>query len=190
MLNFARSGDNPQFMEDEIRAIVQTARDYGYKVAAHAHGAEGMRRAVAAGVDSIEHGTHMTDEVMALMREHGTWYVPTISAGVFVGEMAREPGYYPEIVRPKALAVGPQIQRTFGRAWRAGVRIAFGTDAGVFHHGDNAREFELMVETGMPPAQALQTATRNAADLLGRWDERAAWRPASWPTWSRWPAIR
>ncbi len=171
VLSFARSGDNPQFMEDEIRAIVQTARDYGYKVAAHAHGAEGMRRAVAAGVDSIEHGTWMDDEVMALMRERGTWYVPTITAGVFVGEMAREPGYYPEIVRPKALAVGPQIQRTFARAWRAGVRIAFGTDAGVFHHGDNAREFELMVEAGMPPAQALQSATRNAAELLGRWDE-------------------
>ena len=167
VLSFARSGDNPQFMEDEIRAIVEAAHDYGYKVAAHAHGNEGIRRAVAAGVDSIEHGTWMSDEVMALMKEKGTWYVPTITAGVFVGEKAREPGYYPEIVRPKALAVGPQIQRTFGRAWRAGVPIAFGTDAGVFLHGDNGREFELMVEAGMPAAAALQAATRNAAQLLG-----------------------
>lgn len=171
VLSFARSGDNPQFMEDEIRAIVETARDYGYKVAAHAHGEEGMRRAIVAGVDSIEHGTYMSDEVMALMKQHGTWYVPTISAGVFVGEMAQQPGYYPEIVRPKALAVGPQIQRTFARAWRAGVKIAFGTDAGVFHHGDNAREFELMVEAGMPAHEALRAATHNAAELLGRSDE-------------------
>jgi imidazolonepropionase-like amidohydrolase len=171
VLSFARSGDNPQFMEDEIRAIVETAHDYGYRVAAHAHGAEGMRRAIVAGVDSIEHGTHMTDEVMALMKEKGTWYVPTISAGVFVGEKAREPGYYPEIVRPKALAVGPLIQKTFGRAYRAGVKIAFGTDAGVFYHGDNGREFELMVEAGMPAAEAIQAATRNAAELLDRTDE-------------------
>lgn len=171
VLSFARSGDNPQFMEDEIRAIVEAARDYGYKVAAHAHGEEGMRRAIVAGVDSIEHGTYMSDEVMRLMKQHGTWYVPTISAGVFVAEMARQPGYYPEIIRPKALAVGPQIQQTFARAWQAGVKIAFGTDAGVFYHGDNAREFELMVEAGMPANEALRAATRNAAELLGRWDD-------------------
>jgi imidazolonepropionase-like amidohydrolase len=171
VLSFAKSGDNPQFMEDEIRAIVETAHDYGYRVAAHAHGAEGMRRAIVAGVDSIEHGTYMTDEIMRLMKEKGTWYVPTIIAGVFVGEKAKEPGYYPEIVRPKALAVGPQIQQTFGRAYRAGLKIAFGTDAGVFYHGDNAREFELMVEAGMPANEALQAATKNAAELLDRWSE-------------------
>lgn len=171
VLSFAKSGDNPQFMEDEIRAIVETARDYGYRVAAHAHGEEGMRRAVAAGVDSIEHGTYMSDAVMRLMKEKGTWYVPTISAGVFVAEKAREPGYYPEIVRPKALAVGPLIQATAGRAWRAGVKMAFGTDAGVFYHGDNGREFELLVEAGVPANEALRMATRNAAELLDRWDE-------------------
>lgn len=174
VLSFAKSGDNPQFMEDEIRAIVETAHDYGYRVAAHAHGAEGMRRAVAAGVDSIEHGTYMTDEIMRLMKEKGTWYVPTISAGAFVAEKAKEPGYYPDIVRPKALAVGPQIQQTFARAYRAGVKIAFGTDAGVFYHGDNGREFELMVEAGMPANEALQSATRNAAELLNRADELGA----------------
>lgn len=167
VLSFAKSGDNPQFMEDEIRAIVDTARDYGFKVAAHAHGKEGMRRAVAAGVDSIEHGTYMDEDIFALMREKGTWYVPTISAGVFVSEKAREIGYYPEIVRPKAERIGALIQATAGRAQAAGVKIAFGTDAGVFPHGDNAREFVLMVEAGMPANLALQSATRNAAELLG-----------------------
>jgi imidazolonepropionase-like amidohydrolase len=167
VLSFAKNGQNPQFTVEEIRAIVDTARDYGMKVAAHAHGDDGARRAVLAGVDSIEHGTYLSNDTMRLMREKGTWYVPTISAGVFVGEMAIEPGYYPEIVRPKALAVGPLIQKTFGRAWKAGVRIAFGTDAGVFPHGRNAREFELMVGAGMPPMAAIQSATRNAAELLG-----------------------
>jgi imidazolonepropionase-like amidohydrolase len=171
VLSFAKSGDNPQFMQDEIAAIVATARDYGYRVAAHAHGKEGMRRAVVAGVDSIEHGTYMDDEIFALMKQHGTWYVPTITAGMFVSEMSQVPGYYPEIVRPKAERIGKLIQATFGRAHRAGVKIAFGTDAGVFPHGDNGREFALMVEAGMAPATALQTATRNAAELLGRSDE-------------------
>lgn len=167
VLSFAKNGQNPQFTEDEIRAVVETAHDYGFSVAAHAHGAEAMKRAIRAGVDSIEHGSYMDDEAIALFRKHGTWYVPTIIAGVFVGEMAAQPGYYPEIVRPKALAVGPLIQNTFARAWKGGVKIAFGTDAGVFPHGQNAREFELMVEAGMPPMEAIRSATRNAAELLG-----------------------
>ncbi len=168
VLSVARSADNPQFMIDEIEAIVATARDYGYKVAAHAHGKEGMRRAIVAGVDSIEHGTYMDDEIFTLMKKHGTWYVPTILAGVFVSEKSAVPGYYPEVVRPKAERIGKLIQGTFGRAHAAGVRIAFGTDAGVFPHGGNGREFALMVEAGMPPALALQSATRNAAELLDR----------------------
>lgn len=167
VLSFAKNGLNPQFTQEEANAIVEAARDYGMKVAAHAHGDEAMRRAVLAGVDSIEHGTYMSDETMRLMKEKGTWYVPTITAGVFVGEMAAQPGYYPEIVRPKALAVAPIIQKTFGRAYKAGVKIAFGTDAGVFPHGQNAREFELMVGAGMPPIEAIVSATRNAAELLG-----------------------
>jgi imidazolonepropionase-like amidohydrolase len=167
VLSFAKNGQNPQFSLEEAKAIVDAAHDYGFKVAAHAHGDEGMQRAILAGVDSIEHGTYMSDETMRLMKEKGTWYVPTISAGVFVGEMAVQPGYYPEIVRPKALAVGPLIQKTFGRAYKAGVKIAFGTDAGVFPHGQNAREFELMVGAGMPPVEAIVSATRSAAELLG-----------------------
>ncbi|HET6604554.1 MAG TPA: amidohydrolase family protein [Xanthomonadaceae bacterium] len=177
VLSFAKNSQNPQFTVDEIRAIVETARDYGYKVAAHAHGDEGMQRAVLGGVDSIEHGTYMSEQTMKMMKESGTWYVPTISAGVFVGEMAVQPDYYPEIVRPKALAVGPLIAGTFGRAYRAGVPIAFGTDAGVFPHGDNAREFVLMVEAGMPANLALQSATRNAAQLLGEWDNLGSIAP-------------
>jgi imidazolonepropionase-like amidohydrolase len=166
----ARSGDNTQFTVDEIAEVVRTARDYGFKVAAHAHGKEGMRRAIISGVDSIEHGTHMDDEIFALMKKHGTWYVPTILAGTWVAERAQEPGYFPEIVRVKAAEIGPQIQATFGRAWAAGVKIAFGTDCGVSPHGGNGREFALMVEAGMPANRALQSATRNAAELLGRND--------------------
>lgn len=171
VLSYARSADAPQFTEDEVAAVVATARDYGYRVAAHAHGEEGMRRAVAAGVDSIEHGTYMSDEVARMMRERGTWYVPTISAGRFVAEKAEIDGYFPEIVRPKAREVGALIQATFARAHRLGVPIAFGTDMGVGPHGENAREFLYMAEAGMAPLDTLQTATWNAARLLGEEDE-------------------
>ena len=167
VLSYAKSGDAPQFTVDEIKAVVDTAKDYGYRVAAHAHGTEGMKRAVVAGVTSIEHGTHMTDEVMRLMKQHGTWYVPTIYAGRFVADKAKEPGYFPEIVRPKAARIGAQIQDTAGKAYRNGVKIAFGTDQGVGPHGDNAREFVYMVEAGMPAAYALQAATIHAAEVLG-----------------------
>ena len=167
VLSYARSGDAPQFTEDEIEAVVSTARDYGYKVAAHAHGEEGMRRAVAAGVDTIEHGTYMSDEVMALMKRNGTWYVPTIHAGRFVADKAKIDGYFPEVVRPKAERIGALIQDTAARAYRNGVKIAFGTDMGVGPHGDNAREFVYMVEAGIPAAVALQSATVRAAEVLG-----------------------
>ncbi|AKC85936.1 metal-dependent hydrolase family protein [Pseudoxanthomonas suwonensis] len=167
VLSYARSGDAPQFTVDEVKAVVDTARDYGYRVAAHAHGTEGMKRAVMAGVTSIEHGTQMTDEVMRLMKQHGTWYVPTIYAGRFVADKARIDGYFPEVVRPKAARIGAQIQDTFARAYKAGVKIGFGTDMGVGPHGDNAREFVYMVEAGMPAAAALQSATIRAAEVLG-----------------------
>jgi len=167
VLSMAKSGQNPQFTEEELRAIVSAARDYGFHVAAHAHGAEGMKRAVRAGVRSIEHGTLMDDETMELMQQHGTYYVPTIMAGKFVESKAKIDGYYPEEVRPKAAKIGPMIQDTFGRAHRAGVKIAFGTDSGVSPHGENAREFEYMVEAGMPPLEAILSATRTTAELLG-----------------------
>jgi imidazolonepropionase-like amidohydrolase len=160
------SGENPQMTLDEIKSVVETAHDYGFVVAAHAHGAEAIRRAVLGGVDSIEHGTYMNAEDMKLMIEHGTWYVPTIIAGDYVMRQAKIPGYYPPQVAAKALAVGPLIQATAGRAYKAHVKIAFGTDAGVYPHGENAHEFELMVEAGMPQMFVLQAATINAAQLL------------------------
>ena len=173
VLSYAKSGDAPQFTVEEVKAIVDTARDYGYTVAAHAHGAEGMKRAVLGGVTSIEHGTMMTDEIMALMKQKGTWYVPTIYAGRFVADKAKIDGYFPEIVRPKAQRIGAQIQQTAGKAYKAGVKIAFGTDMGVGPHGDNAREFLYMVEAGMPAAYALQAATIRAAEVLKLDDQGA-----------------
>ena len=167
VMSLAKNGLNPQFKDDELEAIVETARDYGFHVAAHAHGAEGMKRAVEAGVYSIEHGTYMDDEVIRLMKKHGTWYVPTIHAGKFVAERAEERGYLPEMVRLKAAAIGPQIQDTFAKAYRAGVKIVFGTDCGVGPHGTNAREFGFMVEAGMPPMEAIHSATSVAAKFLG-----------------------
>ncbi len=165
VLSVAKSGQNPQFMMDELEAIIATARDYGMPVAAHAHGTEGMYRAVAAGVDSIEHGTYMDERTMKLMKKKGTWYVPTITAGRWVQEKAEIDGFFPEIVRPKAATIGPLIMENFAKAYREGVPIAFGTDTGVSAHGDNAREFELMVEAGMPPLEAIRSATLNAARL-------------------------
>ena len=167
VLSLARSGENPQFNDEELKAIVETANDYGFKVAVHAHGAEGMKRAIRAGVYSIEHGTYMDDEARALMLKNGTWYVPTIMAGRWVAEQAKVDGYFPPVVRPKAAAIGPLIQATFAKAYKAGVKIAFGTDTGVSPHGENAKEFVYMVEGGMPPMVAIQAATIAAAKLLG-----------------------
>lgn len=166
VLSLAKSGQAPLFTEDEVNTVVLTAKDYGLKVAAHAHGDEGMQRAIRAGVASIEHGTYMSDETIALMKQHGTYYVPTISAGRFVAEKSRIDGYFPSIVRPKAAAIGPLIQATFQRAYAAGVKIAFGTDQGVAPHGDNAKEFIYMVEAGMPAMKAIQAATLEAAKLV------------------------
>ncbi|MDB0002955.1 amidohydrolase family protein [Gammaproteobacteria bacterium] len=166
VLSVAKSGDNPQFTEEEVIAVVNAAKDYGMWVAVHAHGSEGMKRAVIAGVNSVEHGTFMTEEVMDLMVNKGTYYVPTISAGEFVAEKAKINNYFPEIVRPKAASVGPQIGNTFNKAYRRGVKIAFGTDAGVQPHGTNWKEFVYMVKFGMPPMETIQSATINTAKLL------------------------
>ena len=171
VLSLAKNGQNPQFTEAEIKAIVETAKDYGFTVAAHAHGAEGMKRAIRAGVTSIEHGTLMDDETIELFKKYGTWYVPTITAGQSVADSAKKPGYYPDVVAKKALEIGPQLLKTFGKAYKAGVKIAFGTDAGVYKHGQNWKEFTYMIEAGMPAMQAIKTATINAAELLGMKDQ-------------------
>ncbi len=167
VLSVAKSGDNPQFTLEEIKAICETAKDYGMHVAAHAHGDAGMQRAVLGGVKTIEHGTYMSDATMELMKKHNAYLVPTITAGKEVVEKAKIKGFYPAIVVPKALAVGPQIQGTFSRAYKKGVGIAFGTDAGVFKHGESGKEFGYMVEAGMPAMEVIQSATITNAKILG-----------------------
>ena len=166
VLDESSSVDNAQMTLDEVKAVVAAAHDYGFTVAAHAHGAEGIRRAIVGGVDSIEHGTFMDDADIKLMKEHGTWYVPTIIAGKYVEEKANVPGYYPAQIAAKAKQVGPLIQQTAARAYKAGGKIAFGTDAAVYPHGQNAKEFQYMVEAGMPAMFVLQAATTHAAELL------------------------
>ncbi|MCK0122893.1 amidohydrolase family protein [Gelidibacter sp. F2691] len=166
VLSVAKSGLNPQFTVDEIKAICETAKDYGMDVAAHAHGDEGMQRAILGGVKTIEHGTMMSEETMALMKKHDVYLVPTITAGKSVSDKAKIPNYYPEVIVGKALDIGPKIQEMFGRAYKSGVGIAFGTDAAVFAHGENAKEFGYMVEAGMPAMKAIQSATVTNAMLL------------------------
>ena len=167
VLSLEKDGAGAQFTEEEIRAIVLTAKDYGMKVAAHAHGAEGIKRAVRAGVASIEHGTYVDDEAIELMKKMGTYHVPTIIAGKSVADSAKKPGYFPEVIAGKAIAVGSVIQDAFAKTYKAGVKIAFGTDAGVYAHGKNWMEFVYMHEAGMPAIECIKAATVSAADLLG-----------------------
>lgn len=166
VLSIAKNGKAPQFMQDEADAIVNTANDYGFRVAAHAHGAEGMKRALRAGVTTIEHGTFMDDEAIELFKKSGAYLVPTIIAGKSTADSAKIPGYYHPLVTAKALETGQYIQATFAKAYKAGVKIAFGTDAGVFKHGLNAKEFQYMTEAGMPVMEAIQSATIVAATVL------------------------
>ena len=170
VLSLEKDGSGAQFSEEEIRAIVNTAKDYGMKVACHAHGAEGIKRAVRAGVASIEHGTYVDDEAIALMKKMGTYHIPTIIAGKSVADSAKKPGYFPEIIAKKATEVGSTIQTAFAKTYKAGVKIAFGTDAGVYAHGKNWMEFMYMTEAGMPILECIKAATVNAADLLGTTD--------------------
>ncbi len=167
VLSLEKDGTGAQFSDEELKAIVSTAKDYGMPVAAHAHGAEAMKRAIKAGVTSIEHGTFMDDEAIELLKKYGVWFVPTIIAGKSVSDSAKKPGYFPPVIAGKALAIGPIIQGTFGKAYKAGVKIAFGTDAGVYAHGKNWMEFVYMTEAGMPAMEALKCATGNAAELIG-----------------------
>ncbi|PCJ97990.1 MAG: amidohydrolase [Flavobacteriaceae bacterium] len=171
VLSVAKSGQNPQFTIEEIKAITATAKDYGMLTAAHAHGDEGMQRAIKGGIKTIEHGTKMSEETMELMKEYNSYLVPTITAGKEVAEKAEIEGYFPEIIAQKAREIGPLIQNTFKKAYKKGVPIAFGTDAGVFPHGLNAKEFGYMVEVGMSEIDALKSATVTNADLLGMKDE-------------------
>jgi len=171
VLDLSENSSGAEFTIDEIKAVVETAKDYGLRVACHAHGAEGIRRAILGGVTSIEHGTFMNEEDMELAKKYGTYLVPTIIAGRSVADSAKIPGYFPPVIARKAMEVGTQIQATFGKAYKAGVKIAFGTDAGVYAHGKNYIEFQYMVEAGMPPMESIKAATTSAADLLGMSDK-------------------
>ncbi|MGX1928688.1 amidohydrolase family protein [Flagellimonas sp. 2504JD4-2] len=171
VLSVAKSGQNPQFTVEEIEAIVETAKDYGMLTAAHAHGDEGMRRAIKAGIKTIEHGTLMKEPTMDLMVKHNTYLVPTISAGKTTAQMAEIPGFLPPIVAKKAREIGPVSEKNFKKAYEKGVPIAFGTDAGVSPHGDNGKEFTYMYEAGMPVIDALRSATITNAELLGMKNE-------------------
>ncbi|MEP7322328.1 MAG: amidohydrolase family protein [Saprospiraceae bacterium] len=160
----------PQYSLEEMKALVDEAHMWGRKVAAHAHGTEGIKRAVIAGVNSIEHGSVMDTEALQLMKQKGTYYVPTIYVGDYVIKEFAKKGF-PEKILNKARAITPLLATSFSSALKAGVKIAYGTDAGVFPHGLNARQFAFMVKYGQTPMQAIQSATINAADLLG-WSER------------------
>lgn len=156
----------PQFSAEEMRTIVEEAAMWGRKVAAHAHGAEGIKRAVRAGVASIEHGSILDDEAIALMKEHGTYLVPTVYVGYSVEEHAQE-WKLPEKLVAKAKIVNAEKLRWLRKAIEAGVKIAYGTDAGVFPHGENGKDFRYLVEAGMTPMRAIQAATIEAATLIG-----------------------
>jgi imidazolonepropionase-like amidohydrolase len=167
VLSIARDASGPQFTDLELRGIVETAKDYGMHVAVHAIGAEGARRAVVAGVTTIEHGSLMTEELADLMKQKGTYHIATITAGESISDLAKIAGYYHPLVVPKALQIGPQDKAAFALAYKRGVKMAFGTDAGVFPHGENAREFGYMMEAGMPAMETIQTATMTNATILG-----------------------
>lgn len=167
VLSVAKSGENPQFTVEEIEAVVNTSRDYGFSVAAHAHGDAGMYRAVVGGVNTIEHGTMMSERTMQAMLDKKCYLIPTISAGKQVAEKAKVRGFFPEVVAKKALAIGPLHQATIKKAFERKVPMGFGTDAGVFPHGKNAIEFGYLLEAGIPVKKSLKQATLVNAQLLG-----------------------
>ena len=166
VLSVSKNGQNAQFSQEEVDEIVKTAKEYGMHVAAHAHGDEGMQRAIKAGVTTIEHGSLMKRNTALLMKEHGTYLVPTLSAGRYVADKAKVPNYYPAIILPKIEMIAAELKKTFEMVQKEGVNIAFGTDAGVFPHGENAKEFGYMVETGWSPMFAIKSATLTNAKIL------------------------
>ena len=187
VLSLAANGQNPQFTDDELQAVVATARDYDMIVAVHAHGTEGIKRAVLAGVTSIEHGTFVTDEVMAPMKQKGTYWVPTNMAGEWVAKKADEPGYFPDVVRPKAAAIGPQMKATFAKGYAAGLKIAFGTDSGVSPHGEKCARIRIDGRRRNAPMRAIQSATLappNCSASRTGWEQLNRTKS---PTW--WPSV-
>jgi imidazolonepropionase-like amidohydrolase len=171
VLSNIRAGIDQQFTTDELTSIIETAHRLGRRVSAHAHGLGGVNAALAAGVDSIEHGSFIDDSSVDLFLEHGAFHTPTLIAGATVLGMAQGGVVLTPAQREKAMVVGVQIKQALARTYKAGVKISFGTDMGVGEHGQNAREFALMVECGMKPADAIKAATVTAAELLDVADE-------------------
>ncbi len=175
-------GDDPQASQytlEEMKAIVADAHRLGRRVAAHAHGAQGILWASQAGVDSIEHGSYIDDAGIAEMKKNGTYLVPTLYLGDWFLENA-EKNHVPEFLLGKAKAVMPIARKNIAHAFASGVKVAFGTDAAVYPHGLNAREFAVMVKLGLTPLQAIQAATVNAADLLGWQGKVGTLEPGAW----------
>jgi imidazolonepropionase-like amidohydrolase len=171
VLSISTAGLAQHFTDAELAGIVKAAHAMGRKVAAHAHGTDGINAALRAGVDSVEHASFQDAESLKLFKEKGSYYVPTLLAGHTTSKNADVPGYYMPMVAKKAKQAAPAMMASFRRAREAGVKIAFGTDSGVSPHGENAQEFSLMVEGGMNPAEAIACATVRAADLLGLADQ-------------------
>lgn len=171
VLSDTRTGTDQQMTGDELTEIMTTAHALGVRVAAHAHGADGIRAALAAGVDSIDHGTFLDDEALRLFRQTGAYLVPTLSPGAKVPAMMAGNPFFTAAIRQKALAASAASKSGFAKAYKAGVKIAFGTDTGVTPHGDNADEFAMMVAAGMPAMEAIRSATVVAAGLLGMSDD-------------------
>ena len=171
VLSNTPAGVAQQLTDEELTAIVTTAHSLGKKVAAHAHEADGINAALRAGVNSIEHGSYLNDESVKLFNKTGAYLVPTLLAGVYLSEEMKTNKNIPPAVLDKIVQVTPVVEASFKRALKGNVNIAFGTDSGVSKHGDNAREFELMVQYGMNPQEALKSATLNAAELLGMSNE-------------------
>jgi len=176
VLSEEESAGAPEYTQTEMNTVVDEAAMWGRKVAAHAHGAEAIKRAVRAGVASIEHGSLLDDEGIQLINEHGTYLVADIYNDEYIVAEYMRKGY-PERTLAKEKQIAQAQRESFQRAVRAGVKIAYGTDAGVYPHGWNARQFSYMVRWGMTPMQAIQSATVNAADLLGWQDRVGSIRP-------------
>jgi imidazolonepropionase-like amidohydrolase len=171
VLSLTDDVDTPQLTQEELNAIVDEAHALRRKTAAHAHGAEGAKRAIRAGIDSIEHGTFLDDEALDLMKQRGTFLVPTLMAPHVFADLIDKGTYIPPPILAKAKAAIAAVQQMFQRALVKGVKIGLGTDAGVYPHGRNTEEFHLMADLGMKPIAALKAGTSADAELLGLADK-------------------
>ena len=190
VLSDTTTGTDQQMTDDELKEIMDTAHGLGVKVAAHAHGTDGINAALRAGVDTIDHGSFLDQESISLFRQTGAYLVPTLSPSYKVPSLMAGNPFFTEAIKAKALAAAAASKANFGSAYEAGVKIAFGTDTGVTRHGENADEFGMMVENGMTEMDAIRSATVVAAELLEMSDKLGTIERAKWPTSSQWTEVR